>query len=235
METKIDRRSALIGTGGVLGVAALAQVAGAGSASAVGPYRPLQMGSSGTSVRELQTSLAAAGFWLGAIDGSYGRLTEQAVMAMQKANGMTRTGRVDLATWNRAHARKRTYSRFGLTGIEIDKARQLLLVVSGGIVQLALNTSTGNGERFWYKNRWYTAVTPSGTFSIYRSGSNGWDYGALGGLYRPRYFNGGIAVHGSTSIPAYAASHGCCRLTTTAQDYLLRTGRLNIGTKVRVY
>lgn len=240
MGAQISRRTAFLGIGGLMGAAATAQVAqssGAFAASnnASGVYRPMQYGSSGGDVRALQASLAAAGFWCGSADGSYGHLTEQAVMTLQKANGMSRTGRVDRATWTKVHQRVRTYSRYRYDGIEIDKTRQLLLVVGGGWVQMALNTSTGNGEWFRYGGRWVRATTPSGTFSIFRNGSDGWDHGELGGLYRPRYFNGGIAVHGSNSIPAYAASHGCCRLSTGAQNYLIGTGRLRIGTKVRVY
>ena len=39
-------------------------------------------------------------------------------------------------------------------------------------------------------------------------------------LWRPRYFNGGIAVHGSPSIPAYPASHGCARVSNAAMDMI---------------
>lgn len=239
MGAQISRRTAVLGIGGVLGAAATAQVAQSSGAfaapSATGSYRPMQYGSTGSDVRAVQTSLAAAGFWCGSADGSYGALTQQAVMALQKAYGARRTGRVDYWTWTKVHLRRRTYSRYRYDGIEIDKTRQLLLVVRGAAVHSVFNTSTGNGEWFSYQGRWVRATTPSGTFSIFRGGSNGWDYGALGGLYRPRYFNGGIAIHGSPSIPGYAASHGCCRLTTRAQDHLLATGRLAIGTKVRVY
>jgi lipoprotein-anchoring transpeptidase ErfK/SrfK len=28
-------------------------------------------------------------------------------------------------------------------------------------------------------------------------------------MWRPNYFYGGYALHGSTSVPTYAASHGC--------------------------
>jgi hypothetical protein len=49
------------------------------------------------------------------------------------------------------------------------------------------------------------------------------------------YFNGGIAVHGSTSVPPHPASHGCCRLTISAMDMILARGLITMGTAVVVY
>lgn len=40
-------------------------------------------------------------------------------------------------------------------------------------------------------------------------------------------------VHGSTSVPAYPASHGCVRVTVPVMDRLW--GLLTIGTRVSVY
>ena len=46
------------------------------------------------------------------------------------------------------------------------------------------------------------------------------DEGDLGKIYRPKYFHGGIAIHGMTSVPNYPASHGCVRLSTQAMDFI---------------
>ena len=54
------------------------------------------------------------------------------------------------------------------------------------------------------------AYTPRGTFKIQRQ-IKGIRKAALGTIYYPSYFNGGIAIHGSNSIPE-AASHGCARI-----------------------
>jgi hypothetical protein len=54
-------------------------------------------------------------------------------------------------------------------------------------------------------------------------------------LYRPKYFRGGIAVHGSGSIPAYPASHGCARVSNAAMDLLWSSGSAALGTSVRAY
>ena len=66
---------------------------------------------------------------------------------------------------------------------------------------MVLNTSTGSGEHYTNKGSTRVATTPAGTFSTFRS-VNHLDKGPLGDLWRPRYFNGGIAVHGRATSPA---------------------------------
>ena len=80
--------------------------------------------------------------------------------------------------------------------------------------------STGNNKKFTSQGWTRRAVTPNGQFQIsYKR--NGWRNAPLGRLYRPAYFNGGIALHGSTSIPTSPASHGCVRLPMAFADYIL--------------
>ena len=38
-------------------------------------------------------------------------------------------------------------------------------------------------------------------------------------MWNPYYFNGGIAVHGLASVPAYPASHGCARIPMDIANY----------------
>ena len=57
----------------------------------------------------------------------------------------------------------------------------------------------------------------------------------LGTLWRPKYFNGGIAIHGSPSIPGQPASHGCARLHDAAMDLLWDDDLVPVGTPVWVY
>ena len=53
-------------------------------------------------------------------------------------------------------------------------------------------------------------------------------------LYRPAYFNNtGYAIHGSPSVPAYPASHGCIRITNPAMDRYYET--LTVGVPVSIY
>jgi len=78
-------------------------------------------------------------------------------------------------------------------------------------------------------------VTPVGIFKIDRERPDGWWIGDLGQIYRPKYFSGGVAIHGSMSVPAYPSSHGCVRVTTKAMDFIWDNDILPRGTQVLVY
>lgn len=45
----------------------------------------------------------------------------------------------------------------------------------------------------------------------------------------------GIAVHGSSSVPAYPASHGCVQVTNAAMDWIWATDVMPVGSTVWVY
>ena len=79
------------------------------------------------------------------------------------------------------------------------------------------------------------AVTPAGLFKVTRERPEGWWEGDLGKIYRPKYFVGGIAIHGMTSVPNYPASHGCVRLSTQAMDFVWDSGLVPVGTPVWVH
>jgi peptidoglycan hydrolase-like protein with peptidoglycan-binding domain len=195
----------------------------------------LQLNDAGPSVSGLQQRLTDLGYWLGTPDGTYGQLTRQAVMAFQKAEGLGRDGTAGPQTQQRLTTAVRPTSRAGGDGIEIDLARQVLFVVRGGQVQWVFNTSTGSGEAYTSSSGGSAvAATPPGSFTIQRQ-IDGYREAPLGTLYRPKYFNGGIAVHGSGSIPATPASHGCARVTNAAMDLLWSSGVAEIGTRVTVY
>lgn len=196
----------------------------------------LELGEAGPEVQLLQQRLSDRGFWLGTPDGRYGQLTRQAVMAFQKAHGLGRDGVAGPATLAALDTAGPVAPR-DPTGnhLEIDLARQILIVVEGGATKWVLNTSTGNGEAYASPGGGTAvAATPTGSFTIYRE-IDGLREAPLGTLYRPKYFNGGIAVHGSGSIPAYPASHGCARLTNAAMDLLWASGLAHVGTPVLVY
>jgi peptidoglycan hydrolase-like protein with peptidoglycan-binding domain len=194
----------------------------------------LQPGDSGAYVLAVQQRLSSLGYWLGTPDGTYGYLTSQAVMALQKSAGLGRDGVFGPATRRALEAGTRPQSRIGGTGIEIDLQRQVLLVVRGGAVTTILNTSTGSGQPFESYGQQHVAVTPRGTYSVFRV-VDGNDEGPLGDLWRPRYFNGGIAVHGAGSVPGYPASHGCARVSNPAMDMIWARGLMPVGSRVTVY
>jgi len=60
----------------------------------------LSSGSSGRKVRELQTRLTELGYSCGAIDGSFGAATQNAVIAYQTANRLPQNGKVTPEVWN---------------------------------------------------------------------------------------------------------------------------------------
>ncbi|MEP6704863.1 MAG: L,D-transpeptidase, partial [Acidobacteriota bacterium] len=116
---------------------------------------------------------------------------------------------------------------------EIDIRRQVILLVNDeGTVTNVLATSTGNGERYFSEGKWQTAYTPRGSFKIQRQ-IRGFRKAALGTIYNPSYFNGGIAIHGSNSIPVKAASHGCARIPRFADKLFVEM--VKVGMPVYVY
>ena len=172
-----------------------------------------------------QRRLSELGYWLGPVDGRWGSLTAHATTAFQKAEGLDRTGQLDAPTVERlASATTPTPRSTAGTVLEIDLARQILLVASNGTVTRIYDIATGAPA----------TPTPAGQFTIYRE-IDGIRDAPLGRLYRPKYFNGGIALHGYTSVPSQPASHGCVRLTYPAMDDLWATGAAPVGTPVLVY
>jgi lipoprotein-anchoring transpeptidase ErfK/SrfK len=208
--------------------------AAASTSAAVSSSATLRPGSKGKAVLAAQTRLAGLGYWLGKPDGVYGPATAHAVTALQKVAGLSRDGVLGPRT-SRALAagiKPKARSTRGDV-IEVYLAHQVLLVVHHGHVRLIFDTSTGSGQYYTSQGRRKHAVTPKGTFKVYYV-VNGWDPGPLGRLYRPRYFNGGIAIHGYPSVPSQPASHGCVRVTIGAMDYLWSSKLLPIGRTVIV-
>jgi peptidoglycan hydrolase-like protein with peptidoglycan-binding domain len=198
------------------------------------PRTTLLRGDSGPAVLALQQRLSALGYWLGAADGSFGSLTQQAVWAFQKSAGLRRDGVVGPKTRAALAAGIRPRATLRGDGVEIDLDRQVLLVVRGGAVRTILNTSTGSGEEYTSTsgNR-AIAVTPRGSFTVYRAVD---DYvtNSLGRLWRPRFFHRGIAVHGSPNIPPWPDSHGCARVSNAAIDMIWARDLMPVGSRVLV-
>lgn len=195
----------------------------------------LRQGDEGAAVLALQRRLSDLGYWLGTPDGTFGTVTKQAVYALQKAAGLSRDGVAGprtsraLADGLRPHARS-TSGRV----VEIDLDRQLLMLVQDGRVRWVLSTSTGSGHVYYVDGRARLAVTPRGHFQVYAE-IDGMRHSDLGFLWRPKYFRGGVAVHGYDSVPPWPASHGCVRVSDAAIDWIWATGQMPIGTPVWVY
>lgn len=227
------RRRTVLG-GGLAAAAGAALVPWSASMAHAAP-RELYRGCIGEDVRALQQTLAARGWWCGTADADFGELTQQAVWAVQKQNGLVRDGIVGPLT-RTALANGTLPAPVGGSGsrIEVHLRKQLLLVVRSGRTSLALNTSTGNGEYYWLNGRRYRATTPTGSWTVYSAYSAGWQTGDLGKMWKPMYYNSGWAVHGSASIPPWPASHGCSRLSVRAMNMLWSTGTMFVGCRVTV-
>jgi hypothetical protein len=216
-------------------VVSMAPVPGGGGYWLLSADDILARGSLGASVEAVQRRLLDLGYFVH-VDGRFTEVTRQAVWALQKAAGLPRTGAIgpDERVALESGVRPPTRSRSGYV-IEIDKARQLIIAVRDGQPIWIFNTSTGNGKPYRTEGGGRAvAVTPEGKFSIYRH-INGMRVSDLGELWRPKYFTGGYAIHGSPSIPPYPASHGCARLHNAAIDFVWSADIMPLGTPVWVY
>jgi hypothetical protein len=217
-------------------VAIAAHPGGDGYWLAHGGTQVAEVDDRGPHVEALQQRLQSLGYWVGPVDGVYGRLTRQAVYAFQKANGLEVDGRVGAGTAAALDLAGRPQPRSSSGDlVEIDKTNQVLLVVRDGAVLWAFNTSTGTEQPYTYEGQTYVADTPPGRWDVYRS-ADGVEVSHLGRLYRPIYFHhDGIAVHGYSSVPPEPVSHGCVRVTNAAMDFIWDQNFMPIGSPVWVY
>jgi lipoprotein-anchoring transpeptidase ErfK/SrfK len=185
---------------------------------------------------QLQQALTNAGFYRGPVDGSFGPQTQQAVMAFRKEVGAARSFSWDSSLWGalNSYVKPWTPFRFGETDrVEVNLTRQVAYLFKAGVLVGVFPISSGNGEP--YSNEFGSfseAHTPTGNFQIQRH-ITGERISFLGVLWNPWYFTGGYALHGSPSVPAFPASHGCIRLTMWDSDWL--ESRLAIGIPVHVW
>ncbi|HEU0185480.1 MAG TPA: L,D-transpeptidase [Blastocatellia bacterium] len=117
--------------------------------------------------------------------------------------------------------------------IDVDLSRQMLSVIDGsGRVMRVLPISSGSGGWYVSEGERRRAVTPTGRFRVYRK-IPGWRKSPLGLMYYPVYIVGGIAIHGSPSVPRRPASHGCIRIPMSAAVGFYNS--TPIGTTVHVH
>jgi lipoprotein-anchoring transpeptidase ErfK/SrfK len=195
----------------------------------------LQLGDSGPAVLALQTHLVSLGYWLGTPDGTFGDSTQQAVYALQKAAGLDRSGVVDRLTaaalTNVVVPKPRAASG---NLVEVNLEDDLLMVIQGGKLAYTLNTSTGGGYTYVSQGVTSVAITPRGVFHIFAV-IDGLDVAPLGELWRPRFFEGGFAVHGDSYVPPFPVSHGCVRVSDEAINWIWAANILPIGSRVWVF
>jgi peptidoglycan hydrolase-like protein with peptidoglycan-binding domain len=186
-------------------------------------------------VAKAQRTLTDLGYYLGTADGRRGPAFRSAVMAFQKVQGLGADGTVGPATLKALEApRKPTLKASSPSNrVEVDLTKQVLYVVKGGAVQRILPVSSGNGATYEQKDgSTARALTPTGYYKIQRR-IVGVREADLGTLYDPQYFYRGWAIHGSNSVPAGPASHGCVRVTRADAKWLL--SNISVGMSVYLY
>lgn len=192
-------------------------------------------GDEGPEVEQLQAQLEALGYRPGRVDGRFGPATTSAVMAFQKREGLGRDGVAGPATLAALAAGPQGAGpRHPGPGprLEVDLDRQIMFVTQADGTVVTLNVSTGSNQVYEHPHGYSaTAVTPVGEFSVLRKIDEA-EVAPLGVLYRPMYFKGGYAVHGSTSVPGHPASHGCVRVSNDDEDWLYP--QVPVGTPVIV-
>jgi peptidoglycan hydrolase-like protein with peptidoglycan-binding domain len=207
------------------------------------PLNALGKGATADDVKAIQQRLNDLGFWAGDVDGQNDWVFQQALMAFQKYSGLSPSGTADgqtVALLNIAQYRGLGQG-WDQDQIEVDKGRQLLFIIRGGKTLWIFNTSTGSGKEYSEANQRSgglssgTATTPEGNFKVYMEQAQGWWKGDLGELYRPKFFAGGVAVHGAPKVPNFPASHGCVRVTPEAMDFIWAQNFMPKGEPVWVH
>lgn len=145
--------------------------------------------SSVRSVQELSTQekleaeqrLWDLGYWAGPVDGKFDSDSRHALIAFQKVERRTRTGKLTLDELNALRAATRPQPQHArYPHVEIDLERQVLFVVDeSGEVARILPVSTGNGELYMDHGQLHRARTPTGTFNVLRK-IKGWRLSSLG-------------------------------------------------------
>jgi len=186
-------------------------------------------------LRVAEQRLANLGYWLTKPDGVVDASTRHAVTAFQKVEGRKRTGTLSRADYRALTAAVASQPQrlAGERHIEVDLTRQVLFLFSSdGTPEKIVPVSSGNEERYFQEGKWQVAHTVRGEFRVVRK-INGVRKAPLGSLFYPMYFYEGWAIHGSNSVPARPASHGCIRVPRGADIMLFRI--VPVGTPVAVY
>jgi len=178
--------------------------------------------------------LSELGYWTGPVDGALDSGSRHALIAFQKVEGRQRTGKLRRADLQALLSAIRPLPKYsGYAHVEIDLNRQVLFIVdASGTITHILPVCTGNEKTYRDHGEIHRAHTPRGRFRVLRKIA-GWRLSSLGLLYYPNYIHNGIAIHGSTAMAVYPASHGCIRIPMFASKKLSEL--TPVGTEVIVY
>jgi lipoprotein-anchoring transpeptidase ErfK/SrfK len=185
-------------------------------------------------VAAVQRKLADLKYYVGPIDGEAGYAMASAVMAFQKVQGLGADGAVGEQTLAALDNPKQPSLQGGASNrVEVDLTKQVLYYVEGGALTRIMPVSSGSGASYTTSSGGTArSLTPVGSYAVQRK-IPGTRVADLGELYDPMYFYQGWAIHGSNSVPAYPASHGCIRVTRS--DALWLYPRVPVGFPVAIY
>ncbi len=189
-------------------------------------------------VEILQQRLTDLAFDPGPVDGYFGGATLRSVWAFQKlVMGIPREDADDTVTpevWARLHDHVAVEPRRtpGGTHLEVYLPEQVAVLFSDGRPRVISHVSSGEGVEWCdevtvdlddgtteTKGICGLSITPGGVYHFERK-VEGWRNAKLGRLYKPVYFNYGIAIHGASSVPNYPASRGCVRFPMHIAEYI---------------
>lgn len=183
----------------------------------------LAVGSGGQQVKGMLTALRRLQICVPSIGTTFTTSTKDAVMAFQKAYGLPRTYVFSDRDWRKLDKAKTLKPKYKSpsTHIEVDKGRQILMVVKNGSIAGLICVSTGA-----------TGNTPEGAFHVQQK--HPYTSSGFGGtLYRTIGFLGDFAIHGWVPVPPYPASHGCVREPMWVANWVYNQSF--VGERVYVY
>jgi hypothetical protein len=178
--------------------------------------------------------LLAQGYRPGPLDGCPDAATDFAILAFRRVHRLRQDEGFTPALMRLLRTGK-SFRPQDSNGphLEINLTRKLMYWVGPqGAIQTILPVSIGSGESYKYDNRVRLAVTPRGTFSVYRKIGD-WHYSPLGMMYYSSYITGGIAIHGSRDFSPKSRTHGCIAIPMYAASEVYNL--LPIGTRIVIY
>jgi hypothetical protein len=186
----------------------------------------------------MQQRLTELAFDPGPVDDYYGAATIRSVWAFKKlVMGIEREqtdGTVTEEVWKHLFGPVSIEPRRipGGRHLEVYLPEQVAVLFHDGRARVVSHVSSGEGVEWCdevtvdlddgtteTKGICGRSVTPGGVYHFERK-VEGWRNAKLGRLYKPVYFNYGIAIHGAGDVPDRPASRGCVRYPMHIADYI---------------
>jgi hypothetical protein len=201
----------------------------------------IYFGAHGPAVRRVQRRLAELHYYPGKVDGQFGDNTLEAVWAFKEVQGLgTRHDPDDIGvSMEHALVHPRLPKVLKPRGgsnlrVEVNQNIEVLVLYHHNKVELISHVSSGG--RYYYCNPGGVdcgyAVTPDGSYRFLAFWP-GWVRVPLGEMFNPFFFIGrAYAVHGDTSVPLTAASHGCVRIPMDISYFFHK--QIRVGTPIYI-